>query len=59
VGNALGVAVMVTVVSEEAVVGDTTGYPGAFVLLSVLGLVATVAARRTARVTPVSAEPGP
>lgn len=59
VGNALGVAVMVTVVSEDALEGDTDGYPAAFVLLSVLGLVASVAARRTARVTPVSAEPGP
>jgi len=56
IGNALGVAVMVTVLSETFTRGSAESFPEAFAVLAALGFVATSigykAARASARVAP-------
>ena len=49
IGNALGVAVMVTVLSTTIVPGSAASFPTAFAVLAALGLVATVIGYAAAR----------
>ena len=51
IGNALGVAVMVTVLSTTLTKGSVESFPKAFAVLAALGLVATVIGYGAARAT--------
>ena len=62
IGNALGVAVMVTVLTDTLRSGVTDSFPAACLVLAGLGLVATVVGHLASRATPaivraVAAEP--
>jgi EmrB/QacA subfamily drug resistance transporter len=52
IGNALGVAVMVTVVTGTLTAGDPTSFPAACLVLAALGGIATVVGRLASRATP-------
>ena len=52
IGNALGVAVMVTVVSGTLRDGVTTSFPAACLVLAALGLTATIVGHLAARAAP-------
>ncbi len=51
IGNALGVAVMVTVLSATLTKGSIESFPSAFVVLAVLGLIATIIGHGASRAT--------
>jgi MFS family permease len=51
IGNALGVAVMVTVLSATLTKGSIGSFPKAFLVLAALGLIATVIGHGASRAT--------
>ena len=58
IGNALGVAVMVTVLSTTVTAGDVTSFPTAFGVLAAFGLVATVVGHIASRADATAPQPG-
>ncbi len=58
IGNALGVAVMVTVLSSTVVAGSVSSFPEAFAVLAALGSMATIIGLAAARASTRTAVPG-
>lgn len=57
IGNALGVAVMVTVLSTTVTTGNVTSFPTAFGVLAVFGLVATLVGHIASRADATAPQP--